>query len=158
MWQIDPAPFEVRQCTVGSPIPLSYWGDYPYIIQSESDALDITEIDPDALVLVQLGPFRREGLYRLDGRAIRTIWEHRKELPMRLWEPNMETLPYTGVRVSSFALDGVRLVNPHGVRCTFYLCWTEGDVRWGVTPVNYYRGPNFMRLRLRKEFDLHRSL
>lgn len=158
MWQVRPEPFEVGECTTSSLCPFSYWGDYPYTIQNESDTLDIAEINPDALVLVQQGPFRRSGLYRLDGKAIRTIWEYRKELPMRLWEQSMETLPHTGVRVSSLALDGVRLRNPYGVTCMFYLCWTEGDVRWGITPINYYRGRKFMRLRLRKELDLYRSL
>src|SRR3954464_15917935 len=106
MWQIDPAPFEMHECTTSTIRPLSYWGDYNYTIASDNDDdLTMTQIDPDALELASLRPMREKNLFRLGGKAIRTIWQHRKEIPMYLWEPNVERLPVTGVRTSSFALD-----------------------------------------------------
>src|SRR3989344_441101 len=153
MWPIDKAPFEIGQCSKSNVVPLSHWSDYPYRIESEDPRnKKLKEIDPARLVLAEplsakeFSLLRRQDFIRLGGRALLTLWQHRKEIPERLWERHEETLPYTKAKGSSFSVDGLRMLNPHGVLCTFYLVRFCGEVRWGITPINYKRGPHFKAL------------
>lgn len=154
MWPIDPKPFSVAECSKGNIVPLSHWSDYPYTIESEDPSNgDLTSIDPGRLTLGGTVPenvplARGRYVLRLGGRAIRTLWQKRAEIPEDLWQRNEETLPYTGARVSFFCIDGLRLLNPHGVLCTFYFTRFSGEISWGITPIRYVRGYGFQSLIL----------
>jgi len=166
VWELRPDPFVMQACTKGNIVPLSYWLDedfpsatYRYDVVSEDSRNDyLDKIDPGRFVLsyplksgVQFEE-RYDSFIRLGGRAIRTIWGKRNLLPEHLWMRNERVLPQTGMRVSEFCIDGLRLLNPHGVLCTFYLVRTRTDklteVRWGITPIEYDRGPKFFALTM----------
>ncbi len=168
MWTLDPAPFEIPTCTTNNPVPLSNYYNtefpsdiYDYVIESEDMRNnELAVIDPACLkldvCLMEGEPFPAAGPLRLGGRALRTLWQHRNELPERLWAPSEEVLSYMQkmhnkkVTVSQFCIDGLRLFNPYGVSCVFYFVRYNGEVRWARTPICYNRGHKFWALVLNR--------
>ncbi|MEK7109554.1 MAG: hypothetical protein AAB919_03970 [Patescibacteria group bacterium] len=153
MWPIVSEPFDIARRDPAKKPPFWHALDYTYRFDSEDrHNRRLKEIELGRLVLAE--PLsakeslriRNRNYIRLGGRALLTLWQNRNEIPERLWERHEETLPHTGAKVSSFAVDGLRILNPHGAACTFYLVRFGGEVRWGITPVTYNRGPNFKAL------------
>lgn len=144
MWQLDPRPFEVAVCSKNNLVPLSYWQDdsfpsqtYQYKIGSEEPGLaSLNELDLRRVVFDHGAKLH---VVPLGGRAVRTFWEKRAEIPAEWW--NWSHSPQVGF--SQFSFGGLVLLNPHGVHCHFYLRHRKGQTYWGIAPTLYPWGAHF---------------
>jgi len=131
MWHLDPRPFEIVRCTSANHAPLSYWSDYVYGMEHEDPGLDnLTELDP-ARIVVNYGA--KLHVVPMGGRALRLMWQRRQDIPEKVWKDSF----VKELGFSQVSFDGLRLSNPHGVLCSFYLRRREKQVFWGLAPMRY---------------------
>ncbi len=144
MWAIDNKPFMIEVGTFGSIPRFGCAPDYVYRVNRvERNAGAVKFIDPNLVRFTQpQNPargrlpieFRKPNEIPFDGRAWRTLWEHRSEIPKIWWDICYH--PVLGF--SQFFLDGVEIFNPHGEYCFAYLRLYKGQVYWGYTPCEYF--------------------
>ena len=138
MWKLDPAAFDINRRDGRLDPPFWYWPDYRYRVEAEDPRCDtISVLDPARFRFVDYGPSAR--YLPLGGRALRTLWLHRREIPETFWEQarsrGMERIGFEQVHFT-----GMKVFNPHGVLCWFYLRRWRGGCYWGITPDAYHWG------------------
>ena len=142
MWTIGEEPFEIKVGTTQSTTALGCSHDYVYRIEREDPRMEgLGFIDLESVHFVDpINPWRARPETRvhgehvqLGGRAWRTLWERRAEIPDIWWRLTwME-----GLNFSQFYLDGMEIFSPHGRYCWAYLRRYRDQVYWGFTPTEY---------------------
>jgi hypothetical protein len=142
MWAVDETPFDLKVGTFQSIPALGCSPDYIYKLEREDLRMaGLKFIDPDAVHFVEpINPNRMHPPERLrnehvplGGRAWRTLWQRRTEIPESWWE----ICYHQELGFSQFYFDGMEIFNPHLYYCWAYLRRFKGQIYWGFTPTEY---------------------